>query len=34
VIKLIRPFIQNSDELVDPELVAEIIASEAEKYSY
>jgi protein phosphatase PTC7 len=33
VIELIRPFIRDTDLLADPELVAEVIASEAEKYS-
>lgn len=34
VIDLIRPFIRDTDELADPELVAEMIATEAEKLSY
>ena len=33
IIELIRPFIRDADVIVDPELVAEVIASEAEKYS-
>ncbi len=33
VIELIRPFLRDTDDLVDPELVAEVIALEAEKYS-
>jgi serine/threonine protein phosphatase PrpC len=33
VIDLVRPFIRDTDTLADPELVAEVIASEAEKYS-
>jgi serine/threonine protein phosphatase PrpC len=33
VIELIRPFIRDTDLLADPELVAEVVASEAEKYS-
>lgn len=33
VIDLIRPFLRDVDDLADPELVAEVIASEAEKYS-
>jgi serine/threonine protein phosphatase PrpC len=33
VIDLVRPFIRDTDTLDDPELVAEVIASEAEKYS-
>ena len=33
VVDLIRPFIRDQDTLADPELVAEVIASEAEKYS-
>lgn len=33
VIDLVRPFLRDADELADPELVAEVIASEAEKYS-
>lgn len=33
VIELIRPFIRDIDDITDPELVAEVVASEAEKYS-
>ena len=33
VIELIRPFIRDSDDLADPELVAEVIASQAEQFS-
>jgi protein phosphatase PTC7 len=33
VIELIRPFIRDTDVIADPELVAEVIALEAEKYS-
>jgi protein phosphatase PTC7 len=33
IIDLIRPFVSSSDELVDPSLVAEVIAKEAERYS-
>ena len=33
VIELIRPFIRDVDDIQDPELVAEVVASEAEKYS-
>ncbi len=33
VIELIRPFIRDLDDISDPELVAEVVASEAEKYS-
>ena len=33
VIELIRPFVRDSDEIIDPSVVAEIIAVEAEKYS-
>ena len=33
VIDIIRPFIRDNDELVDPELVAELIATQAEKLS-
>lgn len=33
VIDLVRPFIRDADEIADPELVAEMIATEAEKYS-
>lgn len=29
-----RPFIRDSDNILDPGLVAEIIAKEAEKFSY
>ena len=34
IIDLIRPFIRDTDDLLDPELVAEVIAQEAERYSY
>lgn len=33
VVELIRPFLREVDDLADPELVAEVIATEAEKYS-
>ena len=33
IIELIRPFVRDSDVLLDPELVAEVVALEAEKYS-
>ena len=33
VIDLIRPFIRDTDEILDPELVAEVIATEAERLS-
>lgn len=33
IVDLVRPFIRDSDVIADPELVAEVIASEAEKYS-
>jgi serine/threonine protein phosphatase PrpC len=33
VIELIRPFVRDTDDIVDPYVVAEIIAFEAEKYS-
>lgn len=33
VIDLIRPFIRDTDDLADPELIAEVIATEAEKFS-
>ena len=33
IIDMIRPFLRDQDEIVDPELVAEVIATEAEKYS-
>ena len=33
IIELIRPFIRGRDDVLDPGLVAEIIAREAEKYS-
>jgi hypothetical protein len=29
-----RPFVRDRDEILDPQLVAELIAKEAEKYSY
>ena len=31
IIELVRPFIRDRDEILDPQLVAEIIAKEAEK---
>ena len=34
IVELVRPFIRDTEVLADPELVAEIIANEAEKYSY
>jgi protein phosphatase PTC7 len=34
IIELLRPFVRESDNILDPGLVAEIIAKEAEKYSY
>ena len=33
IIELIRPFVRARDDLLDPGLVAEIIANEAEKFS-
>ena len=33
IIELIKPFIRGSDDILDPALVAEIIAAEAEKFS-
>ena len=33
IIELLKPFIRTSDELLDPGLVAEILAKEAEKFS-
>ena len=33
ILDLIRPFIRDTDDILDPELVSEIIALEAEKYS-
>jgi protein phosphatase PTC7 len=33
IIDLIRPFIRDRDDILDPSLVAEIIAKEAERYS-
>ena len=34
IIELVRPFIRDRDDILDPALVAEIIAKEAEKTSY
>ena len=34
IIELLKPFIRTRDEILDPGLVAEIIAKEAEKFSY
>ena len=33
IIELVRPFVRASHDLLDPDLIAEIIANEAEKYS-
>ena len=33
IIELIRPFVRMRDDLLDPEIIAEIIANEAEKFS-
>lgn len=33
IIDLVRPFLRDVDQVADPELIAEVIASEAEKYS-
>ncbi len=33
IVDLIRPFLRDTDDIADPELVAEVIATEAEKYS-
>jgi serine/threonine protein phosphatase PrpC len=33
IISLIKPFVRSSDKILDPALVAKIIAKEAEKYS-
>jgi hypothetical protein len=34
IIELLRPFIRDRDDILDPQLVAELIAKEAEKHSY
>lgn len=34
IIELVRPFIRDRDDILDPTLVAEMIAKEAEKYSH
>jgi len=34
IIELIRPFIRDRDDILDPTLVAEVIAKEAERYSH
>lgn len=34
IIDLIRPFIRDSDDILDPQIVAEIIAKEAERWSH
>lgn len=34
LIELMRPFIRDTDDLLDPHLIAEIIAKETEKLSY
>lgn len=33
IIELIKPFLRGRDDLLDPTLIAEIIANEAEKFS-
>ncbi|CDW72503.1 serine threonine family 2c [Stylonychia lemnae] len=33
IVDIVRPFIRDQDELADPELVAELIATQAEKFS-
>ena len=33
IIELIRPFVRGRSDVLDPELIAEIIAKEAEKFS-
>ena len=33
VVDLIRPFLRDQDDILDPDLVAEVIATEAEKLS-
>ena len=33
IIDLVRPVLRHVDQVADPELIAEVIASEAEKYS-
>lgn len=34
IIELLRPFLRDRDDILDPTLVAELIAKEAEKFSY
>ena len=34
IIDLIRPFLSDRDDLLDPQIVAEMIAKEAERYSH
>jgi protein phosphatase PTC7 len=34
IIELLRPFLRDRDQILDPTLVAELIAKEAEKFSY
>lgn len=34
IIDLVRPFIRDQDEILDPQLVSELIAKEAESYSF
>ena len=33
IIDLVRPFLRDTDDLLDPELIAELIAHQAEQYS-
>lgn len=33
IIDLVRPFLRDSDDILDPELIAEVIATETEKFS-
>jgi protein phosphatase PTC7 len=34
IIDMVKPFVRDRDEILDPQLVAEMIAKEAEKYSH
>ena len=34
IIDLLRPFLRDRDDLIDPKLCAELISEEAENYSY
>jgi len=34
IIDMVRPFVRDRDDILDPQLVADVIAREAERYSH